>query len=64
LGGLSVVSFSLATTESYKDKAGVLQTETEWHSIVAWRNLADLAAKYLNKGSRIYLDKKAQNPKL
>jgi single-strand DNA-binding protein len=47
-GGLSVPSFSLATTEIYKDKAGFLQMETEWHSVVAWRNLADLAAKYLS----------------
>ncbi|MCU0450994.1 MAG: single-stranded DNA-binding protein [Bernardetiaceae bacterium] len=57
-GGVSVAKFSLATSESYRDKDGVLQTDTEWHNIVAWRGLADLAAKYLRKGSSIYLEGK------
>ncbi|MDX1904012.1 MAG: single-stranded DNA-binding protein [Thermonemataceae bacterium] len=55
-GGISV-----ATTESYRDKAGALQTETEWHSVVAWRNLADLANKYLQKDSHIYLEGKIKS---
>lgn len=57
-GGAAVAKFSLATTEGYRDKEGNLQTDTEWHNIVAWRNLADLAGKYLQKGSHIYLEGK------
>jgi len=57
-GGIMVAKFSLATTESYRDKEGNIQSETEWHNIVAWRNLADLAGKYLRKGSHIYLEGK------
>ncbi len=57
-GGYTVAKFSLATTESYKDKEGNTKSETEWHNIVAWRNLAEVAAKYLKKGSTIYLEGK------
>ncbi len=57
-GGISVTKFSLATTESYKDDKGVLHSETEWHTVILWRNLADLAAKFLKKGSTIYLEGK------
>ncbi len=57
-GGITVAKFSLATTESYRDKEGNVQSETEWHNVVAWRNLADLAGKYLRKGSHIYLEGK------
>jgi single-strand DNA-binding protein len=57
-GGIVVAKFSLATTESYRDKEGNVQSETEWHSIVAWRGVADLAGKYLHKGSHIYLEGK------
>ncbi len=60
-GGITVAKFSIATTESYKDKEGNAQTETEWHSVVAWRNLADVASKYLNKGSHIYIEGKLKN---
>lgn len=45
---IEVVKFSLATTEQYKDKNGQSDTDTEWHTIVAWRGLADLAKKYLH----------------
>jgi len=55
---IKVAKFSLATTESYKDDKAVLHSETEWHSIVAWRNLAELVGKYLKKGSSIYLEGK------
>ena len=51
-------SFSLATTESYKDKSGNRVDSTEWHNIVLWRGLAEVAEKYLNKGSQIYLEGK------
>jgi len=49
-------SFSLATTETYKNKDGIKTDQTEWHNIVVWRGLADIAEQYLRKGSRIYLE--------
>lgn len=55
---VKVAHFSLATTESYKDENGETHSNTEWHNIVLWRNLADLAEKYLTKGSTIYLEGK------
>ncbi len=57
-GGIVVAKFSLATTESYKDDKGETHSQTEWHSIVAWRSLAEVAGKYLRKGSTIYLEGK------
>jgi len=56
--GTEVASFTLATSESYRDKEGSLQTETEWHNLVAWRNLAEFAQKYLFKGSHVYAEGK------
>ena len=56
--GNKLAKFSLATSESYKDKEGKKQTETEWHSIITWRNLAEIAGKYLKKGDTIYLEGK------
>ena len=60
-GGAKVASFSLATTESYKAKDGNRVEQTEWHNIVLWRGLAELAEKYLRKGSQIYLEGKIKN---
>jgi len=57
-GSVPVASFSLATTEYYKDKNGNRQEITEWHNIVAWRNLAELAEKYLKKGKQVYVEGK------
>lgn len=57
-GNVKVAKFSLATSEHYKDANGQNQTITDWHSIVLWRALADLAEKYLHKGSLIYLEGK------
>ncbi len=57
-GNVVVAKFSLATTEIFKDRNGQSQTQTEWHTIVLWRNLAELAAKYLQKGSLIYIEGK------
>ena len=57
-GGATVANFSLATTESYKDKNGQRVEQTEWHNIVVWRGLAEIAEKYLKKGSSIYLEGK------
>ncbi len=56
--GVKKVSFSLATTESYKDKDGKRVDQTEWHNIVLWRTQAEIAEKYLRKGSSIYLEGK------
>ncbi|QJW90660.1 single-stranded DNA-binding protein [Spirosoma taeanense] len=55
-GNTSVAKFSLATTESYKDKYGQTHTTTDWHTVVLWRSLADLAYKYLQKGSLVYAE--------
>ena len=57
-GGVAVASFSLATSESYKDKAGQRIEQTEWHNIVVWRALAESAEKYLKKGMTIYIEGK------
>jgi single-strand DNA-binding protein len=54
-------SFSLATTESYNDKDGNRIDQTEWHNIVAWGNLAEIAARYLRKGSPVYIEGKIRN---
>ena len=56
--GVAVASFTLATTERYKDRNGVMQDQTEWHNIVCWRNLAELSEKYINKGSQIFVEGK------
>lgn len=59
-GGVKVASFSLATTEQFRDKSsGEKREQTEWHNIVAWRNLADNIEKSeLKKGDRVYLEGK------
>jgi single-strand DNA-binding protein len=56
--GVKKASFSLATTESYKNKEGQRVDQTEWHNIVLWRGLAEVAEKYLRKGGQIYLEGK------
>jgi len=56
-GGVSVVSFPLATSESF-NKDGRKIEQTEWHNIVMWRGLADVAAKFLQKGKLVYIEGK------
>jgi len=56
-GGVSVTSFPLATSETY-NKEGRKIEQTEWHNIVMWRGLADMAAKYLQKGRLVYIEGK------
>lgn len=56
-GNVSVASFPLATSESY-NKEGRKIEQTEWHNIVMWRGLADVAAKYLQKGKLVYIEGK------
>ena len=59
--GAKVANFSMATTESYKDKTtGERIDNTEWHNIVVWRGLADVAERFLKKGSLIYIEGKLQ----
>jgi single-strand DNA-binding protein len=57
-GGTAVANFSLATSESYKDKSGNRVDQTEWHNIVLWRGLAEVAEKYLKKGNQVYIEGK------
>jgi single-strand DNA-binding protein len=57
--GASVANFRIATSETYKDKTtGEKREQTEWHSIVAWRGLAEITEKYLRKGSKVYVEGK------
>ena len=55
-GSQKVATFTLATGEKYKDRNGELQEKTEWHNIVAWRNLADICEKYIRKGMQVYIE--------
>lgn len=55
--GATTANFTLATTERYKDRiTGELKEQTEWHNIVCWRNLAEIAEKYITKGSQIFVE--------
>jgi single-strand DNA-binding protein len=57
--GVMVVNFSLATSESFRDKVtGEKKETTEWHNVVLWRGLAETAAKYLHKGDQVYIEGK------
>jgi single-strand DNA-binding protein len=55
-----VANFSLATTENWTDRNGERQERTEWHRLVLWRKLAEIAGQYLKKGSKIYVEGKLQ----
>lgn len=59
----SVTNVTLATSENWKDKAGVKQERTEWHNLVFYRRLAEIAGQYLKKGSQIYVEGKIQTRK-
>jgi single-strand DNA-binding protein len=59
-GNVARVNFSLATTESFKDKDGNRIEHTEWHNIVFWRSLAESANKLLKKGLQVYIEGKLQ----
>ena len=56
--GAKVANFTLATSESYKNKEGQRVTQTEWHNIVLWRGLAEIAEKFLRKGNQVYIEGK------
>jgi len=54
--GAKIATFPLATTETYKDRDGNKQSRTEWHNIVLWRGLADVAELYCRKGGQVYIE--------
>ncbi len=56
--GAKVATIRLATTERYRDRNGNLQEHTEWHNVVVWRNQADVAEKYVKKGTQLYVEGK------
>lgn len=61
--GVAVANFSLATTENYKNKEGEKVSQTEWHNVVLWRGLAEVAEKWLKKGSSVYVEGKIRTRK-
>lgn len=62
-GGQSVANFTVATNESWTDKAGAKQERTEWHRIVVWGKLAELCGEHLSKGRQVYLEGSIQTRK-
>lgn len=61
--GKAVANLSLATSESWKDQSGQIQEKTEWHRVVLFGKLAEIAGEYLRKGSQIYVEGKLQTRK-
>lgn len=61
--GDAVATFSIATTETWKDKQGQKQSKSEWHNITMFRGLAEIAGKYLKKGSSVYIEGRLQTRK-
>jgi single-strand DNA-binding protein len=61
--GQSVATFSLATSEKIKNKSGEMEERTEWHNIVLWGKLAEIAAEYLAKGKSVYIEGRIQTRK-
>jgi single-strand DNA-binding protein len=61
--GEAVANFSMATTETWKDKQGARQEKTEWHNVVAYRKLAEIIGEYLKKGSQCYIEGKLSTRK-
>ena len=55
-GNAKVATFTLATSERFKDRNGELRENTEWHNIVAWRANADVAERFIHKGTQIYVE--------
>jgi single-strand DNA-binding protein len=58
--GTAVAKLTLATNERYKDKEGQWQDRTEWHNVVLWQRLAEIAGEYLKKGGKVYIEGKLQ----
>lgn len=63
-GGTAVANFPIATSENYTDRnSGEKKTITEWHNVVLWRGLAEIAEKYLKKGNQVYIEGKLRTRK-
>jgi single-strand DNA-binding protein len=58
--GQSVVNFTIATNENFKDSSGNIQERTEWHKIVAWGKLAEICSQYLKKGRQVFVEGRLQ----
>jgi single-strand DNA-binding protein len=61
--GTAVASFSLATSEKFKNKSGEWEERTEWHNIILWGRLAEIAGEYLSKGKTVYIEGRLQTRK-
>ena len=59
-GGQAVANFTMATDETYKDRSGERQKRTEWHRVVLWGKLAEIAQQYLKKGTLVYIEGRIQ----
>jgi len=59
-GGQAVANFTLATDETFKDRSGERQKRTEWHRVVLWGKLAEIAQQYLKKGMLVYIEGRIQ----
>ena len=55
-GNAKVATFTLATTERYRDRNGETRENTEWHNIVAWRSTADVVERFVKKGTQLYIE--------
>jgi single-strand DNA-binding protein len=63
-GGTTVTNIRLATSESWRDKqSGEMKEQTEWHTVVMWNKLGEIAAEYLRKGSQVYIEGRLQTRK-
>jgi single-strand DNA-binding protein len=62
-GGTAVASFSLATSEKFKNKSGEFEEKTEWHNVTLWARLAEIAGEYLAKGKTVYIEGRLQTRK-
>jgi single-strand DNA-binding protein len=61
--GTAVASFSLATSEKFKNKEGEWEERTEWHNVTLWGRLAEIAGEYLGKGKTVYIEGRLQTRK-
>jgi single-strand DNA-binding protein len=58
--GTPVAKLTIATNERFKDKSGEWQDRTEWHNVVLWQRLAEIAGEYLKKGGKVYIEGRLQ----
>jgi single-strand DNA-binding protein len=58
--GTAVAKITVATNERFKDKSGTWQDRTEWHNVVLWQRLAEIAGEYLKKGGKVYIEGRLQ----